>query len=149
MRKRFSGILMIAMLITLGITAFASGGAEYIPGGKQYKKNRSDSNQGSQKIRSLSEDDVRKMNEVRDAFFKSTEKLRLDIYLKEIELNNELAKKEIDTEKALNLRKEISDFESKYNQKRIEYMINIKKINTDLEIQFGIDGVCTGNAFLK
>ena len=97
-------------------------------------------------MRNLSKENLRKMNEERDAFFKSTEKLRLDIYLKEIELNNELGKKESDTEKALRLQKEISDFESKYNQKRIEYRINIKKINPDLGIQFGRDDACAGGA---
>ena len=146
MGKRFPGILMIIVLVTLGITAFASGGMEYRPGGKQYMENRSDLRQGSRNMRNLSEDDVRKMNEERDAFFKSTEKLRLDIYMKELELNNELAKKESDTKKALSLQKEISDFESKFNQIRIEYMINIKKINPDLGIQFGRDGACTGSA---
>ena len=146
MGKGFLGILMITVLITLGITAFAGGEMEYRPSGKQYMKNRSDLSQGSRNMRNLSEDDVRKMNEERDAFFKSTEKLRLDIYMKELELNNELAKKESDTKKALSLQKEISDFESKFNQKRIEYMINIKKINPDLGIQFGRDGACTGGA---
>jgi len=146
MGKGFPGILMIAVLITLVITVFASGGMEYRPGGKQYMKNRSDLRQGSRNMRNLSEDDVRKMNEKRDAFFKSTEKLRLDIYMKELELNNELAKNESDVKKALRLQKEISDFESKFDQKRIEYMINMKKINPDLGIKFGRDGACTGSA---
>lgn len=145
MRKRFQGILMIAVFIAFGVTAFAGERTEY-RSGEKYIINRSDSIQDSRKMRNLSKENLRKMNEERDAFFKSTEKLRLDIYLKEIELNNELAKEESDTEKALRLQKEISDFESKYNQKRIEYMINIKKINPDLGIQFGRDGACTGGA---
>lgn len=146
MGKRFPGFLMIAVLITLGITAFASGGAEYRPVGKQYMKNKSDLRQDLSNTRNLSKDDLRKINEERVAFFKSTEKLRLDIYMKELELNNELAKKESDTEKALKLQKEISDYELKFNQRRIEYMINIKKINPDPGIQFGRDGACTGGA---
>jgi uncharacterized protein Yka (UPF0111/DUF47 family) len=97
-------------------------------------------------MRNLSQDVVRKMNKERDSFFKSTEKLRLDIYIKERELNNELAKTESDVKKVLKLQKEISDFESKFDQKRIEYMINMKKINPDLGIQFGRDGACTGGA---
>ena len=146
MRKRFPGILIIATLVALGINAFAGGRTEYSPDGKQSIKQRSGSNQVTHKLRNFNIDDVRKMNEERDAFFKSTEKLRLDIYLKELELNNELAKKESDSEKALRLQKEISDFESQYNQKRIEYLINIKKINPDLGIQFGRDGACVGDA---
>lgn len=146
MKKKFPGTLIFVALVTLGITALAVGGMEYRPDGKRYIKNRSDLNQGLRKMRNLSENEIKKMDAERDAFFKSTEKLRLDIYMKEVELNNELAKKESDIEKALELQKEISDFESKYNQKRIEYMINIKKINPDLGIQFGRDGACAGSA---
>lgn len=146
MKKKFPGTLIITVLVTLGITALAVEGMEYRPGGKQYMKNKSDLRQDLSNTRNLSKDDVRKMNEERVAFSKSTEKIRLDIYLKEIELNNELAKNQSDTEKALKLQKEISDFESKFNQKRIEYMINIKKINPDLGIQFGRDRACAGGA---
>lgn len=146
MRQRFPGILIIATLVALDITEFAGGGTEYSPDGKQSIKDRSGSNQVTRKVRNFNIDAVRKMNEERDVFFKSTEKLRLDIYLKELELNNELAKKESDSEKALRLQKEISDFESIYNQKRIEYMINIKKINPDLGIQSGRGGACAVDA---
>ncbi|MDP3284430.1 MAG: hypothetical protein Q8M56_08385, partial [Desulfobacterales bacterium] len=62
MGKRFPGILMIAVLVTLGIIAFASEGMEYRPGGKQYMKNRSDSGHGSWNMRNLNEGSVSKMN---------------------------------------------------------------------------------------
>jgi len=146
MGKEFLGILMIAVLITLGITALAGGEMEYRPGGKQYMKNRSDLRQGSRNMRNLSKGDIRKMEEERDAFFMSTEKLRLDIYMKELELNNELAKTGSDVKKALKLQKEISDLESNFDQIRIEYMINMKKINPDLAIQFGSGGTCIGGS---
>jgi len=100
---------------------------EYRPGGKQYMKNGSDSGLGSRNMRYHSDDELNKMYGERDAFFKSTEKLRLDIYMKELELNSELAKNDSDLKKALKIRKEISDLESIFNQKRIEYMINMKK----------------------
>jgi len=86
------------------------------------------------------------MNEERDAFFKSTEKLRQDIYVKELELNSELSKNESDMKKALKLQKEISDLESIFDQKRIEFMINMKKINPDFAIQFGSGGTCIGGS---
>ncbi len=146
MGKRFPGILMIAVLATLVIIASASGGMEYRPGGKQYLKNRSDSGFSSRNMRNFNESSVSKMNEERDAFFRSTEKLRQEIYMKELELNSELSKKESDPEKALKLQKVISDLESKFDQKRIEYMINIKKINPDLAIQFGSGGTCIENS---
>jgi len=108
-----------------------------------------DSGHGSRNMRNLSEDVVMKMNEERDAFFRSTEKLRQDIYVKELELNSELSKIESDVKKALKLQKEISDLESKFDQKRIEYMINMKKINPDLGIQFGSGGTCIGSSCWK
>lgn len=146
MGKRFPGILMIAVLVTLVITAFASGGMEYRPGGKQYMRSGNDSGRGSRNMRNHSDDELNKMNGERDAFFKSTEKLRQDIYVKELELNSELAKNESDVKKALKLQKEISDLESIFDQKRIEYMINMKKINPDLAIQFGSGGTCIGSS---
>ncbi|MDQ1330319.1 MAG: zinc resistance-associated protein [Thermodesulfobacteriota bacterium] len=146
MGKGFPGILLISVLVTLVITNFASGGIEYRPGGKQHMKSGNVSGYGSRNMRNLSEDVVRKMNGERDAFFRSTEKVRQYIFMKERELNNELSKTRSDVKKALMLQKEISELESIFDQKRIEYMINIKKINPDLAIRFGSGGASIENS---
>ena len=76
----------------------------------------------------LSENEIKKMDELRSAFFNETEELRQDIYAKELELRSELAKENPDAKKAANLQKEISELESKLDQKRVDHMVQMRKI---------------------
>lgn len=80
----------------------------------------------------LSDEDIRKMDEQRETFYKSTEDLRQILYEKRLALESEFAKKNPDTKNALNLQKEISDIRAQMDQKRIEHMIEMKKINPRL-----------------
>lgn len=80
----------------------------------------------------LSEEDLQKLDEQREAFFKSTQDLRQNIYQKQLALESEFAKKNPDAKIAANLQKEISDLKAQIDQKQIEYMIKMKKINPDL-----------------
>ncbi|MEJ2657395.1 MAG: periplasmic heavy metal sensor [Desulfobacterales bacterium] len=80
----------------------------------------------------LSNEQIQKMNEQREAFFKSTEDLRQKIYQKRLALESELAKKNPDAKTALNLQKEISDLKSQIDQKRIEQYLEMKKIDPNL-----------------
>jgi Spy/CpxP family protein refolding chaperone len=146
MKKGFPLILLFTAIVALSFTAFAGGETGYGSGRGKTVKNRSDFGHGARYMENLSRNDIKKMNEERDAFFLSTEKLRQDIYAKELELNAELGKKESDAEKALKLQKEISDLESKFDQMRINYMINMKKINPDLAIRFGRGELCIGGS---
>jgi zinc resistance-associated protein len=146
MKKGFPLILLLIAIIVFSVTAFAGGETGYGSGRGKTVKNRSDFGHGARYMENLSRSDIKKMNEERDAFFLSTEKLRQDIYTKELELNAELAKRESDAEKALKLQKEISDLESKFDLKRIEYMINMKKINPDLATRFGKGEICMGGS---
>jgi len=77
----------------------------------------------------LSDEDIQKMDEQREAFFKSTEDLRQDIYQKGLALESEFAKKNPDAKNAAKLQKEISDLRAQFDQKRIAHMIEMKKIN--------------------
>jgi zinc resistance-associated protein len=80
----------------------------------------------------LSDDEIQKMDEQREAFFKSTANLRQKIYQKSLALESELAKNNPDAKNAANIQKEISDLNAQIDQKRIEHMIEMKKINPDL-----------------
>lgn len=80
----------------------------------------------------LSEEDIQKMDEQREAFFKSTEDLRQELYQKRLALESEFAKKNPDPKNAVKLQKEISDIRAQMDQKRIEHMIEMKKINPGL-----------------
>jgi hypothetical protein len=82
--------------------------------------------------RHLNEDERQQLDEKREAFFKATKGIREEIYQKKLTLRNELAKDNPDSKKAAELQKEISELLSRFDQKRIEHMINVKKINPDI-----------------
>ncbi len=79
--------------------------------------------------RDLSDVIVRKLNTEQEVFIKSTETLRQTIYEKELYLKAELVKKSPDTVTALGIQKAISDAKGKFEQKMIEHIIRMKKIN--------------------
>jgi len=76
----------------------------------------------------LTEDEIRKMDEERKAFFNETRDLRDDIYAKDLELRAEIAKKNPDAEKAARLQKELSDLNAGFDQKMLQHRIKMKKI---------------------
>jgi len=77
----------------------------------------------------MSDEQIEKINQERTAFMEATQGLRQDLLSKRLELGSELAKQTPDIEKALRLRKELSQLESRMDQKRVEHMIRMKKIN--------------------
>ena len=83
--------------------------------------------------RSLSNDTIKKLNAEQEAFIKVTEDLRQIIYEKELYLKVELAKKDPDTAVALSFQKDISEARGKFEQRMIEHLIRMKKINLDAE----------------
>ena len=58
-------------------------------------------------------------------------KITQEIYKKELELRSELSRANPDAKKAANLQKNISKLEARLNQKQIDHMIAVKKINPD------------------
>jgi len=87
-------------------------------------------------MNNLSDEEIQKMGEQREAFLKSTEDLRQKIYQKRLALESEFAKKNPDAKNAANLQKEISDLRAQIDQKRIAHLIEMKKINPDLGAGF-------------
>ena len=75
----------------------------------------------------LSDEDMTKLNQERQAFYEATSEIREKMYQKELELRSELAKPEPDAEKAAGLQKDISDLESQLDQKRLEHQIRMRK----------------------
>jgi Spy/CpxP family protein refolding chaperone len=153
MKKGFIVVLAIVAVVVLSVSAYAGRGTGYGfgAGGGQCMRGMGGYGPGYM-MGNISDDDAKKMNEEREAFFKSTEDLRQDIYTMELELESELAKKNIDTEKAARLQKEISELESKFDQKRLDHMIKLKKLNPNMAKGFGmgkgmgrgISGGCPG-----
>ncbi len=77
----------------------------------------------------LSDDDVKKIEEERSAFFEATEDLRQAIYQKRLELASELAKKDPDAARAAGLQKELSDLRAQFGQMRLDHLLKMKKIS--------------------
>ena len=126
-------ILAVVGVLGFGINAFANMGKGY--GSSGWGNHGSsgrhmgwhDSGYGHM-MNDLNDDDFKKMDEERQAFFKETETLRREVYQKELALESELAKKNPDTQKAVSLQKEISGFKAQLDQKRIEHMIRMRGI---------------------
>ena len=110
----------IVGMVGIGATAFAGrgkGGWDRGPGyGRGYM------------MEELTDEQVKALEEERNAFRKQTENLRQDLRVKELELRTELARENPDAKKALALQKEVSGIESNLDQKRIEHMLKMQKI---------------------
>jgi hypothetical protein len=79
----------------------------------------------------LSDQDIDKLNQERQAFFEDTRELRDKLNQKRLELRSTIAKQDPDVNKALALQKEVSDLEGQLDQKRIEQRIKMQKENPD------------------
>jgi Spy/CpxP family protein refolding chaperone len=77
----------------------------------------------------LNEDEIEKLEKERNAFFEATEDLRQDLYAKELELRSELAKRNPDPKKAAKLQNDLSKLQARLDQKHIDHMIKMRKIN--------------------
>ncbi len=131
-------VLTLVAIMGIGATAFAGkvkGNARYAQGGQGYGQDGCDGSGYGRRagnpgfMGNLSEEEIKKLNEERSAFFKATQDLRRNIYQKGLELNSELAKKNPDSKKAGALQKELSGLEGQLDQKRTENRIRMNKIN--------------------
>ena len=80
----------------------------------------------------LSDEDYRKFEQEREAFFKETQDIRSKLYDKDEKLQAELNKNNPDAAKASQLQKEISELQSEFDQKRIDHMVQMRKQNPNM-----------------
>ena len=121
-------------LVGLGINAFAHGGmmgwggswGHHSPGWHHH------GGYGPGYNDQFSEEEYKQFDQKREAFFKETQELRSNLFEKERELQNELAKDEPDASKASQLQKEISELQAQFDQKRIDHMIEMRKLNPNI-----------------
>jgi len=135
MNKLSKAIILVAIVGIVGFaaTSFAGwgrGGGGYCRGqggggGQRWSGPAGDQN-------NLSDEEIDKLNQQRQTFFEDTREIRENLYQKELELRSEMAKKDPDAKKAVSLQKEISDFESQLNQKRVEQRIKMQKENPEI-----------------
>jgi hypothetical protein len=126
-------ILGVFALLGIGMNAFAGWGMGY--------GHRGWGHQGSGWHRggwgaggpgygyNFSDDEIKALEKERQAFFNETESIRQDLYAKDLELRSELAKETPDAKKAARLQTEISKLESQLDQKRVDHMIKMRKLN--------------------
>jgi zinc resistance-associated protein len=143
MRTLRNIILTIAVIAAagIGINAFAHGGMGWGGGmmggysggwghyGPGWHHGYGYDNDGGTR---WSDEDYRKFEQQREAFFKETQEIRSKRFDKERELQNELAKDNPDAAKASSLQKEISELQAEFDQKRIEYMVELRKQNPNM-----------------
>jgi Spy/CpxP family protein refolding chaperone len=127
MTRKTLVVLTIVAVVGFGAVAFAGWGMGY--GHHGWHHEGWGEPEHGYMMRDLDENDIVKMEKERESFFKATENLRQDLDVKELELRSELAKENPDADKAAKLQKEVSELEAKIDQKRIDHMIVMKKIN--------------------
>lgn len=121
-------ILSVIAILAFGAYAFADWGMGYGHYGQGMHQGWEGQGYGHM-MGDLSEEQIRKLDKERNAFYKATEDLRQEIYRKELELRTELSRANPDAKKAASLQKNISKLEARLNQKQIDHMIAVKKIN--------------------
>jgi zinc resistance-associated protein len=122
-------VLSAIAILAFGAYAFADWGMGYGQG----MHHRGWVNPGyGHMMGDLSEEQIRKLDKERKAFYEATEDLRQEIYGKELELRTELSRANPDAKKAASIQKEISKLEARLNQKQIDHMIAVKKINPNV-----------------
>ena len=88
----------------------------------------------------LSEEDIKKLEEERKAFFADTKDLRREVYQKRLELASEMARQNPDPARAAAIQQEISDTKARLAQKHLEHLFRVRKISPDLGMGFGGGG---------
>ena len=88
----------------------------------------------------LSEEDIKKLDEERKAFFEATKDLRRAVHQKHLELASEMAKQNPDAARAATIQKEISDTKAQLAQKHLDHIFRVRKINPDLGMGFSGGG---------
>jgi zinc resistance-associated protein len=130
-RNMIITIVSIAV-IGLGINAFADGGMGWGRGWNHHRGGMYYQGcYGNGDTDELSPEAYKQLEEKRDAFFNETKDIRRNLFEKERALQSELAKDEPDAALASRLQNEISELQSQFDQKRIQYMVEMRKLNPD------------------
>jgi Spy/CpxP family protein refolding chaperone len=142
MRNLRSVIIVLTSIVLVGfaVNVFAHGGGMMGRGDGRGYKGQGYHHRGGYGPRyydQLSEKEVKQLEQVKEKFFNETSRLRDEIFDKKRELRDELTQDEPDATKASKLQKEISGLQSQFDQKRIDHMLELKKINPDIGRGYG------------
>lgn len=76
----------------------------------------------------LSRDQAERLDDARDSFFRESRDLRDRISDKSAQIGDELSKQNPDRSRLNELRNQLSDLESRYDRKRLDYQLEVRKI---------------------
>lgn len=147
-------VITLAAVLGIGATAFAGPGMGYgrwgnapegtgygpmgpgygmRPGAMGYGPERGRGFQCYGYLGDMSQEDIKKLEEKRSAFWEDTKNLRTDLYEKRLALRSEMAKQNPDSQMVATLQKEISELRAQLDQKRIGHQLEVKKINPNID----------------
>lgn len=127
------GIVILAAIATVGLvaTAYAGWGDGYGHRGRGWNHMGWGGPGYGGDYPDLTDEQRQAIEQERRAFLKETDDLRQNLYAKELELRSELAKDDADAQKAAAIQKDISKLEAEIDQKRLDHVVTMKKINPD------------------
>lgn len=120
--KKSVAVLAVVAIVGMSVNAFAGKGfgrGNWGPGdcrGGGYGAN-------------LSDEDLQQLQEQRNAFFEATSDLRQQIQQKRLALRYEMAKTDPDAARVKSIHKELSGLNAQFGEKRIEHVLEMKKLN--------------------
>ena len=148
MRNLRNVIIVLASIALVGfaVNVFAHGGGMGRGDGWGYKGQgyHQRGGHGPKYGDQLSEEEVKQLEQAREKFFNETKELRDDIFDKKRELRDELAQDEPDNAKASKLQREISVLQGRFDQKRIDHMLKLKKLNPNIGRGYGLGHMHSG-----
>jgi len=127
------GIVILAAIVMVGLvaTAYAGWGDGYGHRGRGWQHMGWGGPGYSGYDSDLTDEQRQAFEQERRAFFNETNDLRKNLYAKELELRSELAKDDADAQKAAAIQKDISKLEAEFDQKRLDHVVKMKKVNPD------------------
>jgi len=133
--------LAAVAVIALGANAFADQGM----GGQDNQRGWGNQNRRGgcaygQVNADLTPEQREQMERERQAFFDATKNERQDLYAKRLELKAEMAKSQPDLSKASALQQTVSELQGSLDQKRLNHIMNMRKIDPDAGTRFMMGG---------
>ncbi len=124
--------IALVAVIGIGVNAFAhsgwGGGMGHYGAGMRCQYGSGYSGEDHQ----LSKKEYKQFEVKRESFLTETRELRASLFEKRRELQGELAKAEMDAATASRLQQEISDLQAQFDQKRINHVVEMKKLNPNV-----------------
>jgi Spy/CpxP family protein refolding chaperone len=131
-------IIVTAMLLAVAIAVPVSAQRFWRGSERRIIRDREETRINRGLFGNLTDEQREKIAEARKSFIDQTVDLRNDLRTRRTELINILSTAEPDAEKAKEVQKKISDIQGKLDQKRLELMLEILKIDPDARYGQGI-----------